>query len=206
MVVHKRFGQFVAMEHREAFADFCGRVLATDTKQTCEIKVLRDGQAVGALVESIAVENYQGQERLCRAAVINISQQKHAEELTTANRVTSEHQVNMSQDIRTPRTAVTPAALVFNPEEALSRCFNSEDMVREMIQCFFDEVERLFPQMRTAVEKGDIEEVGRLGHRMKGTVVHLGARSAEEAARGVERFCKSSGGTPSEAEAAIRRT
>ena len=100
-------------------------------------------------------------------------------------------------------TSPQATAVVFNPEEALSRCFNSQDMVREMIQCFFDEVDNLFPQMRAALEKGDLVEVGRLGHRMKGTVVYLGAEPAKQAALRVERFCKSSGGTPSEAEEAI---
>ena len=94
-------------------------------------------------------------------------------------------------------------AVVFNPDEALSRCFNSEEIVREMIQCFFDEVDKLFPEMRAALKKGDLEEVGRLGHRMKGTVVYLGAQPAKEAALRVERFCKSSGGAPSEAEEAV---
>ena len=79
-------------------------------------------------------------------------------------------------------TSPQATALVFNPEEALTRCFNSDDMVREMIQCFFDEVDNLFPQMRAALEKGDLVEVGRLGHRMKGTVVYLGAEPAKEAA------------------------
>jgi HPt (histidine-containing phosphotransfer) domain-containing protein len=46
-------------------------------------------------------------------------------------------------------------------------------------------------------------EVGRLGHRMKGTAVYLGARPAQEAALRVEQFCVSSGGSPSEAEEAI---
>ena len=85
-VIHKRFGQFVAMEDRARFADFCARVLATDTKQTCEVKILKDGQAVDALVEGIATQDRQGQERLCRAAVIDISQQKRADELAAANR------------------------------------------------------------------------------------------------------------------------
>jgi hypothetical protein len=35
---------------------------------------------------------------------------------------------------------------------------------------------------------------------MKGTVVYLSAEPAKEAALRVERFCKSSGGTASEAE------
>ena len=94
-------------------------------------------------------------------------------------------------------------AAVFNAEEAISRCFGSRDMVREMIQCFFDEVDNLFPKMRAALEKGDLVEVGRLGHRMKGTVVYLGAEPAKEAALRVERFCKCEGGTPVEAGEAI---
>ena len=64
-------------------------------------------------------------------------------------------------------------------------------MVWEMIQFFFDEVDKLFLQMRAALEKGDLMEVGRLGHRMKGTVVYLGAEPAKQAALRVERFCPS---------------
>ncbi len=74
------------------------------------------------------------------------------------------------------------AIAVFDAEEAISRCCGSRDMAREMIQCFFDEVDNLLPKMRAALEKDDLEEVGRLGHRMKGTVVYLGAQPLEEAA------------------------
>ena len=105
-----------------------------------------------------------------------------------------------SREAESPPPAM---ALVFNPVEALTRCFNSRDMVREMIQYFYDEVENLFPQMRAALKKTDLVEVGHLGHRMKGTVVYLGAQRAKEAALRVERFCMSPGGTPSEAEEAI---
>ena len=85
-VAQKRFGQFVAMEDRPAFADFCKRVLATDTMQTCEVKLLNDRQPMYALVEGISAKDRQGQEgRLCRAAVIDITQQKRADELATAN-------------------------------------------------------------------------------------------------------------------------
>jgi HPt (histidine-containing phosphotransfer) domain-containing protein len=110
---------------------------------------------------------------------------------------------NVSDEIRSRETAIAPDADVFDPELALSRCFGSNEMLREMIQCFFEEVESVFPQMRAALEKGDLVEVGRLGHRMKGTVVYLGAQPAEEAAHGAERFCKSSGGTHAEAKEAI---
>lgn len=64
-------------------------------------------------------------------------------------------------------------AVVFDPEEARTRCFNSQDMLCEMIQYFFEEMSSMLPQMRIALEKGDLEEVGRLGHRLKGTLVYL---------------------------------
>jgi PAS domain S-box-containing protein len=79
-VIQKQFGQFVAMEHRPAFVDFCKRVLTTDTKQTCEVKLLKDGQSVYTLVEGIATQDHQGQEELCRGAVIDITERKRAEE------------------------------------------------------------------------------------------------------------------------------
>ena len=85
-VIQKRFGQFVAMEHRPAFADFCKRVLTTDTKQTCEVKLLRDGQPVSVLVEGIVAPDSRGTEKLCRAAVIDISQRKRAEEIRRESR------------------------------------------------------------------------------------------------------------------------
>ena len=75
-------------------------------------------------------------------------------------------------------------------------------MLNDMVQCFYDEVDNLLPQMRLALQKGDLVEVGRLGHRMKGTVVYLGAEPARGAAMAVERFERHAG-EPSEAEEAV---
>ncbi len=85
-VIEKRFGQFIAVEHRARFAEFCKRVLATDTKQTCEVQLLSNGQPIDALVEGIAAQDRQGQRGVCRAAVIDITPQKRADELAAANR------------------------------------------------------------------------------------------------------------------------
>jgi HPt (histidine-containing phosphotransfer) domain-containing protein len=76
-------------------------------------------------------------------------------------------------------------------------------MLREMIDCFLGETRTLFPQIRAALQKGDLAEVGRLAHRLKGTIVHLGAEPATEAAARVERFGRP-GGRQAEAEASVR--
>jgi PAS domain S-box-containing protein len=86
LVVGKRFGQFVALEHRAAFADFCHRVLLADAKQSCEVKLLGDGPVINALIEGVAAPDHQGPRRVCRAAVVDISQRKRAEELAATNR------------------------------------------------------------------------------------------------------------------------
>jgi PAS domain S-box-containing protein len=94
------------------------------------------------------------------------------------------------------------AARVFDPVLALKQCFNNPSMLGDMIQFFFDEVDDLLPQMRSELRNGGLMELGRLGHRIKGTVGFLGAQSAVEAALAVERF-HNSGGKMQEAEQAV---
>ena len=85
VVVRKQFGQFVVMEDRPRFAEFCKRVLTTDTKETCEVKLLKDGQPLCVLIEGNAARDRQGQGKLCRAVVIDLSQQNRADELAATN-------------------------------------------------------------------------------------------------------------------------
>ena len=99
--------------------------------------------------------------------------------------------------------ASPPAAAVFDPEVALKRCLNKPDLLQQMIAFFFKDADNLLPQMRAALQKGDLVEVGRLGHRLKGTLVHLGAEAAREAAQRVEHFMLHAG-EQAEAEEAVR--
>ena len=88
-----------------------------------------------------------------------------------------------------PREPAGPkSAAVFDLELALKRCLNKRDLLQQMIAFFFKDVDCLMPQMRTALRKGDLREVGRLGHRLKGTLGHIAAEPAREAARHVEHF------------------
>jgi CheY-like chemotaxis protein len=92
---------------------------------------------------------------------------------------------------------------VFDPDAAITRFLDSGERGRKVFRSFVDEMDNLLPKIRAALAQGDLMEVGRLGHRMKGTVVYLGGQRAKEAALRVERSGKSSGGTASEAEDAI---
>ena len=98
--------------------------------------------------------------------------------------------------------SLTEDQLQSDLELALKRCAGNKNLLATMVQCFLKEVRDLFPQMRGAFAKGDLAEVGRLGHRLRGTIVYLGAESAEKAAIVVEK-CEI-GGQQTEAEEAVR--
>jgi signal transduction histidine kinase/BarA-like signal transduction histidine kinase len=98
---------------------------------------------------------------------------------------------------------INPTAVLFDPEQAIKRCFNSRKMFGEMVEFFLNEVDHLLLEMHAAVEQGDLPEVGRLGHRLKGTVVYLAAEPATQAGLRVERF-DLEGGEQAEAKAAVR--
>ena len=68
-------------------------------------------------------------------------------------------------------TAAPKLTAVFDPDKALAQCWNSQKMLREMIQHFFRESDNLLEQMRAALEQGDLAKVGELGHRLKGTIL-----------------------------------
>ncbi len=95
------------------------------------------------------------------------------------------------------------AAPVFDPHLAKKRCMNKQDVLDDMVQYFFDDLHKLLPEMHDALDKGDLAELGRLGHRLKGTVSYLGAEPATRAAGRVEHFLLR-GGRQVDAENAVR--
>jgi hypothetical protein len=57
----------------------------SNTKHSCEIKLQGEGLLFWVLVDGIAAQDRHGPQRICRAAAIDITQQKHADESATAN-------------------------------------------------------------------------------------------------------------------------
>ena len=104
-------------------------------------------------------------------------------------------------DSSRPEPAQQPSAAVFDRKLAMKACTGSEAVLSRMVQCFSEEVRSLIPQMRAAIGKGDLAELSRLGHRLKGTLVYLGAEPATRAAIAVEAL--QNGGSQAGAEQAV---
>ena len=87
-----------------------------------------------------------------------------------------------------------PSAAIFDPALALTRCLGKQDLLAQIIQFFFDDIDKLLPQIRSALQRRDLTEVGKLGHRLKGTITHLAAEPARDAAVRVEHLMLHGGG------------
>jgi PAS domain S-box-containing protein len=108
-----------------------------------------------------------------------------------------------------PRSSVVGActgesySATFDPVLAMQRCLGRQDLLAKMIQFFFKDVDRLLPQIHSALQRGDVTEAGHLAHRLKGTIIHLATEPARAAAQRVERIGLV-GGDQVEVEEAVR--
>jgi PAS domain S-box-containing protein len=175
-------------------------------------KAIRNRKDGGPRVPIIAMTAHamKGDEERCLAAGMNGYLSKPIdghEMIALVERLVAESAAcEMAPDalaavLREPASPIP--SVVFDPELALKRCFNKRDLLKEMITFFVKDADNLLPQMLAALQTGDLEEVGRLGHRLKGTLVHLGAEAAREAAERVEHYLLHAG-EQTEAEEAVR--
>ncbi|MHB8900274.1 MAG: response regulator [Thermoguttaceae bacterium] len=80
---------------------------------------------------------------------------------------------------------------VFDLDEALRMCFGQYEIVKEMIGCLLDEADSLLTSMRAAIDNAHGQALADAAHRLKGTIVYLGASRAAEATRQVEEIGRS---------------
>lgn len=80
LLIKKRFSSFIAPDYQDEYYLFNQRILENETKQTCELKLLKkDGTLFYANLEGIAVENSKGS-RQVRATFTDIAKRKQTEE------------------------------------------------------------------------------------------------------------------------------
>lgn len=75
---------------------------------------------------------------------------------------------------------------VFDPEEALSRLGGDEGLLKEMIGFFFREYEAVLSVLDEGRHHRAAPELAKLAHRLKGTLVYLGATPALQSANTLE--------------------
>ena len=80
-LIGKPLSRFVSRDHQEIFYMHYQRVFATNTRQVCEISLLKaDGVPFPAQLESIAVQGVEGSFNQCRIVLSDITARKQAEE------------------------------------------------------------------------------------------------------------------------------
>jgi PAS domain S-box-containing protein len=79
-VIQKRFGQFVALEDRLAFTEFCKQAVEADAKKRCEVKLRIGNHSIHVLIAGSTVRDRREKQRRCRAAVMDVTDRKEAEE------------------------------------------------------------------------------------------------------------------------------
>jgi HPt (histidine-containing phosphotransfer) domain-containing protein len=80
-----------------------------------------------------------------------------------------------------------PAQQMFHLDEALASLAGEEDLFRQMVSFFFDDGPKQLSEMQAAWEHSDAATIGRAAHRLKGTVIYLGAKPVLQALERLER-------------------
>ena len=86
--------------------------------------------------------------------------------------------------------AAEPGEVRFSYDEAVGRCFGSEELLRSMVGSFEREGELLALDAAEAVESGHCDEVGQRAHRLRNAAVYLGAEPVVLALRELERAAR----------------
>jgi signal transduction histidine kinase/CheY-like chemotaxis protein len=83
---------------------------------------------------------------------------------------------------------MTPPA--FDLRDAVKKCFGKHEFFLDMVDGFFEEVDGALRSLDKAYLEGKTDEIQRVAHRLKNTVVYLGAHPAADAIVAVESTAK----------------
>lgn len=176
------------------------------------IRALADPVKAGLPIVALTAHAMSEDSRHCLAVGMNayVSKPICAEELIElVERLTGS--VATTPDLRHPTAeeetdvtgnAAESAVPAFELDDAMKRCFDNR-MFGEMVDFFFTESAELMGQMHAALHNGNTKDVAAAAHRLRGTILYLGAAPAMEAAQRVETAGTS--GDPASTAEAIRQ-
>jgi CheY-like chemotaxis protein len=165
---------------------------------TSEIRALGDSRKASLPVIAMTAHALKGDDCRCRSAGMDgyISKPIDAGELIAlVERMASADAGSKPQALGRVADQAEPQRTipvghedknVFDANDALAKCYGNREMMSGMIKFFFTDSAELLARMRTALRNRDTEEIANAAHRLRGTVVYLGANAAVDAAKRTE--------------------
>jgi HPt (histidine-containing phosphotransfer) domain-containing protein len=84
------------------------------------------------------------------------------------------------------RTSESSAAEVLDLEDLRNRCMGNIDFVQRVLAKFQQQVPKELAELEQLLEVGDVEQVARVAHRVKGTSANVAAPGLRHAAAAIE--------------------
>ena len=138
-LINSSFTRFIAPDFQDNFYFHRRQVVETATKQTCELKLLKnDGIEFYGLMESIAVPDAEGNFKQFRTAITDITQRKRAEDALRENKSTIQALIDATPEsalLIDTKSNVLAITEHIRAEEALRE---SEERYRQLVDCARD--------------------------------------------------------------------
>lgn len=167
---------------------------------TAEIRALPDPDKAGLPIIAITAHTLKGDTERCLAAGMDayIGKPIQAESLIDLVEFLGEPGASGGGHSRPTEEEIAPAGsaegslprAAFDLEEAVGRCFGKFDFFLDMVDGFFEEADGMVRSMREALSAGKTDRVRDDAHRLKNTVIYLGAHPAAAAITAVEKAAR----------------
>ena len=137
-LVGRRFQLFIDPCSRTAFSERVREIIETGAKRTFEVVLLEEGKApVYLQIEGISAVPIEGDGRQCRAAAMDITERKRAEEELTAAKDLMEHQLYLLQRALIP--AKPPVIEGYSVASAYVPAFAGQEIGGDFLDVFMTE-------------------------------------------------------------------
>ncbi|NLT67066.1 MAG: response regulator [Acidobacteria bacterium] len=174
---------------------------------TAEIRALSDQAKAHVPIVAMTAHALKGDAERCLAHGMDayVSKPVQAEKLIEIVELLGggDHAGSTESHEKSEPVPVTAGDPAFNLNEAVSRCFGKYEFFLEMVNCFFNEVDETIAALHEARSREKTEDVRTIAHRLKNTVVYLGAQRSTDAILELEKAAKE--GSPDRIDACLGR-
>jgi PAS domain S-box-containing protein len=176
-LLHRGLSRFIARDYQDAFYFHLKGSLNTKSRQSCELELVReDGTRFHARLESVSVEETEGDSRQLRTAIIDISDRKQAEEALRE----SEEQFRRLTEAAFEAIAIHAKGVLLSANEQYYRMFGykPDDLLgKDVLQLVLATESREF--VKRQISSGSTGHYEAIGVRKEGTKFPIEVRERE---------------------------